>query len=383
VAAFLRDARVRAIGAQAALIRSLVLLVWWLADNTARNLAARGIAIGFGFMAGAARFPISESLIAYTPTDSFARAYVIGLLNTLFVSTLVILGATVLGFVVALGRRSINPLVNGVATVFVEAMRNTPLVVQLLFWYALLTTTLPAARNALSPMPGVFLSVRGLFFPSVTVAGDVTPLLVASTSWLVATAAILLVSRRRRRLTGLGLPHAAISIAALGVTAIAYVIWQGSGLAMMTPELRGFSFVGGTRLTPEFASLLIGLVLYSSAFVGEVIRGGVDAVGKGQWEAGRSVGLPDGRILRLVIVPQALRIIIPPMTSQYFNIVKNTTLALAVGYPDISFVVATTINQTGQAIEGIAILLAVFLSISLAISLFMNWYNSRVALVQR
>jgi general L-amino acid transport system permease protein len=379
----LRDARLRAIVAQAALILSLALLVWWLADNTLRNLAARGIAVGFGFMSGAARFPISESLIPYIPTDSFARAYVVGLLNTLFVSGVVIVFASALGLAVALGRCSRNPLVTAVATVFVETMRNTPLVVQLLFWYALLTTTLPAARNALSPMPGVFLSVRGLMFPSLTATGDTSVLIGAVVAWALFAVLLLGVSRSLRLSTGEPLPFVRLAIVVAGLAAIGVVAWQGTGLSVVTPELRGFSFVGGTRLTPEFASLLIGLILYSGAFVGEVIRGGVDAVGKGQWEAGRSIGLTDRRILRLVVIPQALRIIIPPMTSQYFNIIKNTTLALAVGYPDISFVVATTINQTGQAIEGIAILLAVFLSISLTLSLFMNWYNRRVALVQR
>jgi general L-amino acid transport system permease protein len=238
-------------------------------------------------------------------------------------------------------------------------------------------------RQALNPLPGTFLSVRGLFVPSLDVGGSPA---VLWTILLVGIVTIVIASdigRRKRVRTGhryrYGTIAAALVVTLLGVT------W-GAGLwsiSVDAPRLQGFSFVGGTALTPEFASLVFGMILYSSCFIGEIIRGGIDAVGKGQWEAGRSVGLNERQSLRLVIIPQALRVIIPPMTSQYFNIVKNTTLALVVGYPDISYVVATTINQTGQAIEGVLILMAVFLTISAAISLFMNWYNRKVALVQR
>jgi general L-amino acid transport system permease protein len=266
-------------------------------------------------------------VLPYRPSNTFAWAFVVGLANTLMLSVVIGAASTGLGQQVALARRSITPLAKGVSTTFVETMRNTPLVVQLLFWYALVTVGLPNVHAALNPAPGVFLADRGLYFP-----------------------------------------------------ALSFVDWR---LTFDVPHLERFNYVGGAALTPELVALLLGLILYSAAFVGEIIRGGVDAIGVGQWEAGRAVGLSERQTLRLVIVPQALRVIIPPMTSQYINIVKNTTLALVVGYPDISSVTATTINQTGQAVEGILILMAVFLALSLSASLFMNWYNRRVALVTR
>lgn len=377
------DPRIRGLILQFALIGGFVALVAWLASNTATNLARRGIAVGFDFLDRTARFPISESIVPYQPTDSFAHAILVGLVNTLFVSVLVIGAATVLGLVVGLARRSANPLASGCATVFVDLMRNTPLVVQLLFWYALATIGLPAARQAFNPLPGVYLSLRGLFVPRLALEGS--GLLLGLS---LAAAAVLAVSgfwlgRRRRVATGLRSRVGWVALAA--AIAMTASIWLAAGLSLRLdlPSLQGFNFAGGLSLTPEFFTILVGLTLYSSAFVGEIIRGGIDGVGRGQWEAGRAVGLTERRILRLVVIPQAMRIIIPPMTSQYFNIVKNTTLALIVGYPDISYVIATTINQTGQAIEGVVILMAIFLSISVAVSLTMNWYNRRVALVSR
>lgn len=380
---FWHDARIRSLLLQAALIGGFVALIGWLASNTATNLARRGIAVGFDFLDRTARFPVSESFVRYQPTDSFAHAIMVGLVNTLVVSALVILASTILGLVVGLARRSVNPLASGCATVFVDIMRNTPLVVQLLFWYALVTVGLPSARQALNPLPGVYLSLRGLFVPGLSLEGSPAQLTLSLASVLLISGAGYVVSRRHRVATGQRNPIGWIALAASVL--IAASIWIAGGLSVKPdlPELRGFNFAGGLTLTPEFFTILVGLTLYSSAFIGEIIRGGIDGIGRGQWEAGRAVGLAERRILRLIIIPQALRIIIPPMTSQYFNIVKNTTLALIVGYPDISYVIATTINQTGQAIEGVAILMAIFLSISIGVSLTMNWYNRRVALVSR
>ena len=379
----LYDAKVLAAAFQAVVIGVVVLTVAWLATNTSNNLAARGIAVGFDFLGRTARFPISESLVAYAPTDSFARAYLVGLANTLFISAIVIAGATLLGLFVALGRRSKHPLVFGLSTTFVELMRNTPLVVQLLFWYALVTVGLPGPRQALNPLPGTFLSIRGLFVPAIQLGGDAVLFWASLLASAVAVGLVFRWSRQKRLRTGKRNSLGWVGLAVVG--AVLGVAWWSAGMTVTLdrPRLQGFNFVGGSTLTPEFVTLVVGLTLYSSAFVGEVIRGGIDAVGVGQWEAGRAIGLSDRRTLRLVVMPQALRVIIPPMTSQYFNIIKNTTLALVVGYPDVSYVVATTINQTGQAIEGVAILMAVFLTISVAISLSMNWYNRRIALVQR
>jgi general L-amino acid transport system permease protein len=314
---------------QAAIGLLAVLIVLWLAHNTATNLAARGITLGFDFLWRSARFPISQSVLPYSPTDRFAWAFVVGLANTLYASLVIVISSTLLGFLVALGRRSRHPLANGVATTFVEAVRNTPLVVQLLFWYALFTEGLPHPSVALHPLSGVFFTNRGLYFPALHIDGN------------------------------------------------------APFLHFEQPVLGTFNFAGGLEITPEFAAMFLGLVIYSTAFIAEIVRGGIDAVGVGQWEAGRALGLSDRQTLRQIVMPQALRVTIPPLTSQYINIVKNTTLALVVGYPDLALVTATTINQTGQAVEGILILMLVFLTISLAASWLMNWFNRRVALVER
>jgi len=350
----------------------------WLVWNAHYNLTQRGIATGFGYLSDAARFPISESLLAYRPTDSYARAFAVGLMNTLYISVLVIVASTVLGFLLALARRSRHPLVNGIATFYLEITRNTPLVVQLLFWYSLVTINLPSPRQALNPLPGVFLSIRGLFFPSVQIEGD-WPAVV----WVMLAALLVWVGlrplRRRRPTLPLG------RVFFVGTLLACVLAWQWGDVMLTShsPQLRGLNFVGGTALTPEFTALLLGLTLYSAAFSGEIIRGGIEAVAQGQWEAAQSLGLRPWTTLRCVVVPQSLRVIVPPMTSQYLSIVKNTTLALAVGYPDLSFVITTTINQTGQAIEGLAILMGVYLCISLSVSLFMNLYNRRILRTER
>ncbi|NMK49933.1 ABC transporter permease subunit [Achromobacter sp. Bel] len=374
------DGRARAVLMQVLIACGFLGSVGWLAWNARVNLTQRGIAVGFDYLGDAARFPVSESLLAYQPTDSYGHAFVVGLVNTLYISVLVIAASTLLGFGLALARRSRHPLVSGIGTVYLEAVRNTPLVVQLLFWYSLVTINLPPARQALQPLPGVFLSIRGLFFPSVSLQGDTQAL-----GWAGAVAAAVLLAawwRARRRATG-GVPWRTLGMAAALVVVLAGAAWGGVAVHTDTPVLRGLNFVGGTAFTPEFTALLVGLTIYSAAFSGEIIRGGIDAVPAGQWEAAHSLGLRPGATLRRVVVPQALRVIIPPMTSQYLSIIKNTTLALAVGYPDLSFVITTTINQTGQAIEGVAVLMAVYLSISLSVSLFMNLYNRRILRTER
>lgn len=374
------DGRARAVLMQVLIACGFLGSVGWLAWNARVNLTQRGIAVGFDYLGDAARFPVSESLLAYQPTDSYGHAFVVGLVNTLYISVLVIAASTLLGFGLALARRSRHPLVSGIGTVYLEAVRNTPLVVQLLFWYSLVTINLPPARQALQPLPGVFLSIRGLFFPSVSLQGDTQAL-----GWAGAVAAAVLLAawwRARRRAAG-GVPWRTLGMAAALAVVLAGAAWGGVAVHTDTPVLRGLNFVGGTAFTPEFTALLVGLTIYSAAFSGEIIRGGIDAVPAGQWEAAHSLGLRPGATLRRVVVPQALRVIIPPMTSQYLSIIKNTTLALAVGYPDLSFVITTTINQTGQAIEGVTVLMAVYLSISLSVSLFMNLYNRRILRTER
>ena len=372
------DARARSVLAQGLIACIFFGTLAWLVWNAHHNLTQRGITTGFSYLADAARFPVSESLLAYRPTDSYARAFAVGLVNTLYISVLVIAASTVLGFLLALARRSRHPLVHGIATLYLEITRNTPLVVQLLFWYSLVTINLPSPRQALNPLPGVFLSIRGLFFPSVQADGNLLPLLCVVLVALLAWGGL---RPLRRRLPTL--PLGRILIVATVLACMLAWHWGAVSLSSSAPQLRGLNFVGGTALTPEFTALLVGLTLYSAAFSGEIIRGGIDAVAQGQWEAAQSLGLRPWTTLRHVIVPQSLRVIVPPMTSQYLSIVKNTTLALAVGYPDLSFVITTTINQTGQAIEGLAILMGVYLCISLSVSLFMNLYNRRILRTER
>jgi general L-amino acid transport system permease protein len=285
--------------------------------NAAANLEARRIASGFSFLGREAGFQISESpFLRYSASDTYLEALFVGLANTLRVSLIGILAATLLGATVGVFRLSKNFLLRTLAAAYVEFIRNSPLLVQLFFWYALITEGLPAPREALQPLPGVFLTNRGFYFP---------------------------------------LPGNA-------------------------PVLEGFNFAGGMVVTPEFATLLVGLSIYTAAFIAEIVRAGVLAVSRGQWEAAFAIGLTRAQALRRVVMPQALRVINPPAASQYLNIAKNSSLAVAIGYPDLVAVANTAINQTGQAIEGVAIIMAVYLTISLSISALMNWYNARIAL---
>jgi len=281
------------------------------------NLEERRIASGFGFLQREAGFEIGESaLLTYSASDSYLRALVVGLTNTLAIAMVGIVLATGLGTVIGLCRLSRNFLLRNLSAGYVEFIRNVPLLVQLFFWYAVITEGLPGPREALSPLPGVFLSNRGIFFPTFS----------------------------------------------------------------SVPELQGFNFAGGAALSPEFAALLVGLAIYTAAFIAEIVRAGILAVDRGQTEAAHALGLSRVQTLRRIVLPQALRVIVPPMTSQYLNLTKNSSLAVAIGYPDLVSIANTTMNQTGQAIEGIAVIMAVYLTISLSISGFMNWYNARVAL---
>ncbi|WP_193089644.1 amino acid ABC transporter permease [Advenella sp. FME57] len=356
--------------------------VWYLVSNTMHNLQVRNIRSGFDFLGREAGFAIGESLIDYSPTDTYRRAILVGLLNTLYVSLAGIVLATLLGVVVGVARLSKNWLIAKLAAVYVEVLRNIPLLIQLFFWYALIVETLPGPRQAMHPMPGVFLSNRGLRFPFAQgesliwiVAGVVGALLIT-----LAAGRYL---RRRQIRTGTQTALWPIGLALFILLPVAGFFFGGGQLAFSIPELKGFNFAGGASISPELTALLSGLVIYTSAFVAEIVRSGIQAVPGGQWEAAGSVGLSRRRALRLVVLPQALRIMIPPLTSTYLNLMKNSSLAVAIGYPDIVSIINTTLNQTGQAIEGILIVMAAYLTVSLSISLFMNWYNRRIALVER
>lgn len=375
--------RVRAIAYQALLLAAVVGIGWLLVDNTLHNLSTRQIQVGFGFLSREAGFEIAESPIVFDPSNSYGRAFLVGLLNTLRISALGIVGATLLGTLIGIARLSSNWLVARLASAYVEFVRNVPLLLQLFVWYGLITELLPPVREAIAFGDLVFLSQRGLRYawpqaaPGWSAAG-----------WAFAAAVVLALAwralaSRRQRATGAQWPVLWPSLGLLLLLPVGAWLAGGAPTQVDLPRLGGFDFRGGRSLSPEFIALLVGLSTYTAAFIAEVVRGGILSVPRGQAEAAMALGLKPGQRLRLVTMPQALRVIIPPLTSQYLNLTKNSSLAVAIGYPDLVAVANTTMNQTGQAIEAIAILMAVYLAISLAISLMMNWYAARTRLVER
>ncbi len=378
----LYDARVRGLLWQVALVAAVVWLGWWLAANVAANLERQRIATGFGYLQRPASFGIGESLIPFEPTDSYARVLLVGLLNTVYVSILANLLATGLGLVVGVLRLSPNPLLARLMLWYVEILRNVPLLLQLFFWYSVVLL-LPPVRESLQPLPGVFLSNGGLFVPTLHWSKELLACLLAAVAGLVL--ALPLARRRREAALAAGRPPRSapsiLSLTLLPPLALGLVLRPD--LAVDWPVPGTFRISGGAALSPEFTALLVGLSLATSASIAEIVRSGIQAVPKGQWEAAGSLGLHRGQAMRLVVLPQALRIMIPPLTSTYLSTTKNSSLAVAIGYPDLVSVSNTTMNQTGQAIEAIAIFMSIYLALSLATSAFMNWYNARVALVTR
>jgi general L-amino acid transport system permease protein len=376
-----RRLRTRGVALQLLLLAFLVWLGWSIVENAQANMAARGLQFGFGFLERSAGIPIGEALIAYDPSNTYARALWVGILNTLRVAIIGCILCTILGVLLGIARLSTNPLLRGVVGAYIEVVRNTPLVLQLVFWHAVVLQ-LPPVRQALNPLPGVFLSQRGMKLPG---------LIADQTFWIVLGVLATgiagwgwLIRRERARQVATGERRSTLLAGLVLVVAMpAVTAYPLGGLTVDWPELRGFNFQGGLTLSPEFVALLVGLVVYTSAFVAEIVRAGIQSVHKGQWEAARALGLAPGRIMRLVILPQALRLIIPPQTSQYLNLTKNSSLAVVIGYPDLVSISNTTINQTGQAIEVITLFMTVYLLISLLTSAGMNLYNRAVALKER
>ena len=367
---------------QVLVVAIAVAAVGWLWSNAVHNLSVRRISTGFAFLGREAGMPIADSWLAYSPKDPYLRAFIVGLVNTLRVAVIGVVLATVLGTFVGIARLSSNWLLSRAAAIYVEVLRDLPVLMQLLFWYVLMQG-LPAARAAFRPIEGVYLSNRGLMLPALPFE--------AGNLWVMATAALGLIASYAigrwmvaRQLLD-GRPRRVWPwTLALVVVLPALLSWLlGVSWTLIKPELRGFNFVGGVSLAPEYFALLIALVTYTSAFIAEIVRSGIQAVDRGQWDAAMALGLRKSFVLRHIVMPQALRVIIPPITSQYLNLTKNSSLAVAVGYQDIVSIANTTLNQTGQAIEAIALIMMVFLTISLGISLFMNWYNARIALVER
>ncbi|MDN5595913.1 MAG: amino acid ABC transporter permease [Pseudomonas sp.] len=378
------DPKVRAWLFQIITIVAVVSLGLYLVHNTQTNLQHRGITSGFDFLERSAGFGIAQHLIDYTESDSYARVFVIGLLNTLLVTVIGVVLATLLGFIIGVARLSPNWMINKLATVYVEVFRNIPPLLQILFWYFAVFLTMPGPRNSHNFGDTFFVSSRGLNMPAALASDGFWPFV---TSLVVAIVAIVLMTRwanKRFEATGVPFHKFWAGLALLVVIPTLCVLIFGTPLHWEMPKLAGFNFVGGWVLIPELLALTLALTVYTAAFIAEIVRSGIKSVSHGQTEAARSLGLRPGPTLRKVIIPQALRVIIPPLTSQYLNLAKNSSLAAGIGYPEmVSLFAGTVLNQTGQAIEVIAITMSVYLAISISISLLMNWYNKRIALIER
>jgi len=379
------DPKVRARVAQGILLLALLLLAYEIVTNTAANLKKQNIASGFGFLDRTAGFDVSQTLIDYNSKMSYARAFLVGLANTLLVAVLGIIAATILGFAIGIARLSSNWLVARLALVYVEIVRNVPVLLQLLVWYVAALRALPMPQESLALGGGTYLDVRGLHLPRPVIPDGfgwallfILAIGIAAILWLRRWAA------RRRIETGQQFPVFWSSLALITLPPLALFISAGAPLSFDYPALGRFNFAGGLTIEPEFMALLVGLSVYTAAFIAEIVRSGIAGVPRGQKEAAAALGLTRTQALRLVIVPQAIRIIIPPLTNQYLNLTKNSSLAVAIGYPDLVSVFAgTVLNQTGQAVEVILITMAVYLAISLATALAMNVFNARMAIVER
>jgi general L-amino acid transport system permease protein len=369
---------------QALTVIAIIAFFAWIVNNTLYNLEVRGISTGFAFLNQEAGFGIIQSLIEYNESHSYGRTFVIGILNTLLVSFIGIILATLLGFVMGVARLSSNWLISKLATVYIETFRNIPLLLQIFFWYFAVLGVMPSPRQSHSWFDLFFLNVRGLYIPDPQF-GDGIGLVIAS--FFVALVAIWFLKRwahKRQDDTGEQFPVFLVSLGILILLPLIVFFASGTTLTWDIPELKGFNFRGGITILPEFIALLLALTIYTAAFIAEIVRAGIQAVPKGQLEASRALGLKNGQMLRLVVIPQAMRVIIPPLTSQYLNLTKNSSLATAIGYPDLVAIFAgTTLNQSGQAIEIIFMVMAVYLTISLFISLIMNIYNKRMSLIER
>jgi general L-amino acid transport system permease protein len=380
---FWLDPKKRAILFQLITFCVVGLLAYYLISNTLINLRKQNIATGFSFLQKESSFEIGESLIPYSAANTYGRALLVGALNTLKVAFIGIVVTIVLGTIIGVARLSTNWLVSKLAAIYIEVMQDIPILLQLFFWYAIFYETLPSPREAICPGAGMYLCNRGVAF-TIPVAHPAHKYMLLA--FVVGCVIVYLMrrwARQRQEKTGQFFPTFRVGIAI--IIGLPFITWLGFGapMAMDVPKLIGFNFEGGLTVSPEFIALLLGLVLYTAAFVAEVVRAGIQSVSKGQREAAMAIGLRPTLVLNLVILPQALRVIVPPLTSQMLNLTKNSSLAVAIGYPDFVSVANTTMNQTGQSIEGVALIMVVYLFFSLSTSAFMNWYNKRVALVER
>ena len=380
---FWRDVRVIRVLSQIAFAVLVIFAAGVLYSNMMHGLKSRGLGGGFDFLKLEAGFQIGEG-ITYDPSDSYARAFLVGVVNTLRVSAVGIVLATILGLVMGVARLSTNWLVNKIATVYVELIRNTPLLVQLFVWYFAIILKLPKVQESIALPGSIFISNRGAALPGPVPTASFNSWLYYLMAAVAVTIALWIGRARGARRMGRP-PFSLLWVAAAFVilVTIGWFVVPGAPFVWDKPSLQGWNYQGGITLTPEFVAMLLALVVYTGAFIAEVVRAGIQAVSRGQIEAARAVGLTEAQTLRLVIFPQALRVIIPPLTSQYLNLAKNSSLAIAIGFPDLFNVAGTIFNQTGQAVQVIALIMASYLIMSLFTSLLMNLYNRRVQIVER
>lgn len=379
---FWRDVRVLAVLSQIAFVLVLAAFAGFLFANLSTAMRQRGLVAGFDYLRNESGFEIGEGLIPYRPTDTYGRAYIVGLLNTLSVSVIGIILSTILGVIVGVARLSTNWLINKLAAIYIEIIRNTPLLVQLVFIYFGVFFQLPPVNQTLELPGGIFANQRGLFVPRPIVSPTFLPWLALMAAGIVAAVVIWKLVTRVFKSSTLGTWLATIVVLIL-VPTLGWMLLGAPPLTFEVPIRERFNFRGGLTLTPEFSALLTGLVIYTAGFIAEVVRGGIQAVGRGQIEAANAIGLSPMQILRLVIFPQAMRVIVPPLTSQYLNLAKNSSLAIAIGFPDMFAVNQTIANQTGQPVPAIALMMGTYLLMSLFTSLIMNIYNRSVQILER
>lgn len=379
-----RNPAARSVFFQVLLVAGLGLFAYTIFQNTLYNLETRGISTGFGFLDQEAGFGILMSLVSFSETSSYGRTFLVGLLNTVLVAGLGIFFATIIGFVMGVARLSSNWIIAKLAAVYIETFRNIPLLLQIMFWYFAVLRPLPRPKQSIAFGDAVFLNNRGLYLPEPIAQSGFSVVVFMLVLAIVVSIFLARWAHKRQEATGQQF-HTVYAVLGLvfGLPLLAFVV-MGAPLSWELPALKGFNFKGGMVIIPELAALLTALSIYTGAFIAEAVRSGILAVNRGQTEAAYALGLRPSATLRLVIIPQALRVIIPQLTSQYLNLTKNSSLATAIGYPDLVAVFAgTTLNQTGQAVEVIAMTMGVYLTISLTISVFMNWYNKRIQLVER
>lgn len=378
------EKKYRRLMAQAAFLILIVVTLWILGSNAARNLQSQGVASGFKFLSETAGFSIIQTLTSYSESSTYFDAFIAGLLNTLLVSVIGIILATLLGFTIGLARLSDNYLVAKVSGAYVEIVRNMPLLLQLFFWYFVVLRSLPSPRQSIKLFDMVAINNRGIYVPELVQGPASFHYIALAIIFLIGALIYRSYARRLSESSGRKLPVGRDLALVFIIAFSGLYLWLGEPFGLGIPTLKGFNYTGGLTLIPEFVALLVALVIYTAAFIGEIVRAGILAVPKGQVEAAEALGLKRSVVLNKIVIPQALRVIIPPLTSQYLNLTKNSSLAAAVGYPELVSVFAgTVLNQTGQAVEVIFLTMSVYMSISLSIALVMNLYNKRISITER